>query len=263
MGSRQNIQSRALNCVSYESKRDVIELAERLVALPSVELAADRLVRTAEGKKHFVPFEGDPSQLVEELYYYEEIVPNEQLINIIGPEMAYFRILYMGNNERASHSPRYLFTIGLAVTMHTRDYSEAAATFAPIPGRDIPFDLVVHVLEEIANIFYDLFTPHYTWMSYSPPSYNRMAGESILDLKLHELHWLNIFGAPYVEKYGKEFLMSAPVHSTRALEDGGVELRLGRRLDQDDDEVSVEEIIEYFKPAGLKYLAWPKEIRVE
>lgn len=41
----------------------------------------------------------------------------------------------------------------------------------------------------------------------------------------------NVFGKPYVDKYGKEFLLNAPLYSTRALEDDGVELRLGPELD--------------------------------
>lgn len=260
MASRNQLQVIALNCTSFDSKQSIIRMADKLSQITSLSLAAPGYVDHDDGTRVHQPFVGSAKALINKVYKVRNVEDYDKAdFNVRGPELVRFWVIT--HDESEANGER--FEVMISATMHTRQYSEATATFTSFNRDLLMDDHVLRILTEISIVFYRTLKPFITWLDFPPATFARLSDKNVLQLKLQELHWLNLFGTPYVEKYGKEFLMNAPVHSTRALEDGGVELRLGKRLDQDDDEVSVDEIIEYFKPAGLKYLAWPKEVRVE
>jgi hypothetical protein len=41
-------------------------------------------------------------------------------------------------------------------------------------------------------------------------------------IQIKALGWINMFGPPFVEKYGKDFLLNLPGYEVRELEDGGI-----------------------------------------
>jgi len=79
--------------------------------------------------------------------------------------------------------------------------------------------------------------------------------EDVLKRKLKYINWVNIFGPPYVEKYGKEFLLDLPGYKTEELSDGGIFHQLTATFLTDDPQAAEalrQEVIAYCAQAGLK-----------
>ncbi len=77
----------------------------------------------------------------------------------------------------------------------------------------------------------------------------------VLKRKLKCINWVNIFGPPYVEKYGREFLLGLPGYKTEDLPDGGIFYQLSPAFLTDDPQAAEalrQEVIAYCAQAGLK-----------
>jgi len=250
----------ALNCARYQSREDIVRLAERLAEIPGLTLAQPGLVDTGRGPRRHVPFPGSPRELIHGIYKIIEVRPEDRLMNAYGPEAVNFWGIYGSSRGDPQNQPHRPLEVYLANTMHTRRYSEASATCTVSPNLRIPLEEVAQILSRIARAFYDTLHPHLVWVSY-PPSFARLAGEDVLALRLHELHWLNLLGKPYVEKFGRQVLLAAPVFHTESLEGGGISLQLGQQFTNPQSGPPPAEVLKYFRPLGVRYLTWPTEIR--
>jgi hypothetical protein len=79
----------------------------------------------------------------------------------------------------------------------------------------------------------------------------------VLKRKLKHINWVNIFGLPYVEKYGKEFLLGLPGYKTEELPDGGVFHQLSPTFLVEDEKMARKlrkEVRKHFSQAGLKVI---------
>ncbi len=82
-------------------------------------------------------------------------------------------------------------------------------------------------VEEAARSFLDFvltlyphLRPAYGWID--EVGTNAPKSAQAASLKLTHICWANIFGPPYVEKYGLDFLLGAPGWRVEQLPDGGV-----------------------------------------
>ncbi len=79
--------------------------------------------------------------------------------------------------------------------------------------------------------------------------------EDVLKRKLKYINWVNIFGPPYVEKYGREFLLGLPGYRIEELPDGGIFHQLSPTFVAHDLKAARalrREVVEYCARAGLK-----------
>ncbi len=79
----------------------------------------------------------------------------------------------------------------------------------------------------------------------------------VLKRKLKHINWVNIFGPPYVEKYGKEFLLGLPGYKTEELPDGGVFHQLSPTFLVEDEKMARKlrkKVRKHFSQAGLKII---------
>lgn len=254
------LQSVALNCTRYGSREDIIGLAERMAEIPGLTLARPGLVDSVGGRKRHVPFPGSPRELINGIYKIIEVRPEDKLINAYGPEAVNFWGIYAPTLQDGQQHIRPL-EIYFTNTMHTRQYSEATATCTVSPDKGIRLEEVAQVFSRIARIFYDTLDPYLTWVSCPPTSFDRLAGEDVLALKLGELHWLNILGKPYVERLGRQVLLGAPAFLAESLEGEGIRIQLGREFTSAQSGPTPDEILKYFRPLGVRYLTWPSESR--
>jgi hypothetical protein len=83
-------------------------------------------------------------------------------------------------------------------------------------------------------------------------------GHDVLDGKLKYIHWFNLFGSKYVDKFGKRFLLEAPAWKVEELNGATINLQLAPNFlaSQSDSEVQ-EDILRYFIPVGVKEVTWP------
>jgi hypothetical protein len=71
---------------------------------------------------------------------------------------------------------------------------------------------------ELGRLLYPLTQ---SWLGLIDVS-NPILPRDILKRRLKHLGWVNFFGPPYVEKYGRDFLLGLPGYRTELLPDGGV-----------------------------------------
>ena len=81
--------------------------------------------------------------------------------------------------------------------------------------------------------------------------------KAIAATRLKNVFWANFYGRPYVEKYGKEFLLGAPGWKKRELADGTIEYILTESLFTRPDPTLEKEIKEYFAPKAKVKLFKP------
>lgn len=81
--------------------------------------------------------------------------------------------------------------------------------------------------------------------------------EGVMKRKLRYINWVNIFGPPYVEKYGREFLLGLPGYETRELPDGSIYYQLSPTFLTDDSKAARtlrQDVVEYCAQAGWKVI---------
>lgn len=77
----------------------------------------------------------------------------------------------------------------------------------------------------------------------------------VLKRKLKYINWVNIFGPPYVEKYGREFLLGLPGHWAREWADGSIYHQLSPTFLTDDPKAARalrHQVVDYCARRGLK-----------
>lgn len=69
--------------------------------------------------------------------------------------------------------------------------------------------------------------------------------------RIPRISWTNVFGPPYVEKYGRDFLLDAPGHRAEELEDGSILYQVTERFFLTEEDIergpTVEEVERHFK----------------
>jgi len=69
---------------------------------------------------------------------------------------------------------------------------------------------------------------------------------------------VNIFDGEYVNTYGKDFFMNAPVWKVEELTGGDVLVQLSQEIaPASKNAMDAENIALYFQPTGLKCINWP------
>jgi hypothetical protein len=86
--------------------------------------------------------------------------------------------------------------------------------------------------------------------------YNETRGREILEAQLKFIHWFDYFGAPYIDRYGKELFLDAPAWKKETLESKGVLMILGPKLTATADGVSRQEVQAHFRSIGPVRVAW-------
>jgi len=251
------LQLFALNCLAWTGKSDVKKVVRELVSRKLVILAKPRLVPLPSGDLAFVPYEGYADSLIDMVYKVREVdEESAQLLDVLGPERTRFQVLTGIKRPEGTEDWSRAINLLLSFQMYTRRYSEVTATC--VLGADgTPYrEKVVQLLLEIGRVIYRSLKPAYSFVD-AAPSFSRLQGEPILARQLEAICWANFFGLPYVECYGKDFLMKAPAWKAEELEDGGVFLQLGPEFTDPAQGVSREETARYFKPAGVRYVQWP------
>ena len=71
---------------------------------------------------------------------------------------------------------------------------------------------------ELSRLLYPLMQP---WRG-DIENWTPLSAEDAMKRRLKHLTWANFFGPPYVEKYGRDFLLALPGYKTELLPDGGV-----------------------------------------
>ena len=77
----------------------------------------------------------------------------------------------------------------------------------------------------------------------------------VLKRKLKYINWVNVFGPPYVQKYGREFLLGLPGHKVEELPDGSIYHQLSPTLLTEDPKSAKalrQQVVDYCAQARLK-----------
>jgi hypothetical protein len=114
------------------------------------------------------------------------------------------------------------------------------------------------ILLKIATGYFDKFSPSYGWIDFTYKPFQQSVNKTLKTKRIQELYWANFFNKEYVQIYGKDFFLNAPVWKVEELKNGGVLVQLSSKI-APASEKSIDQIkiAEYFQSTGLKLLAYP------
>jgi hypothetical protein len=97
---------------------------------------------------------------------------------------------------------------------------------------------------DIGKRLYEILRPTFGWIDFDYGL--RTTHEDIEALELPTLYWANFFGPAYVDKIGRDKILSAPAWAIEELPDGGLLYVLASCPGLADDHVSVESVKAHF-----------------
>lgn len=107
-------------------------------------------------------------------------------------------------------------------------------------------------LRELAKALYPELKPSLAAVSEFS---TRLIHGDVLKRELRCINWVNIFGPPYVEKYGRKFLLGLPGYQSKELPDGAIYHQLTPSFlttDPKGAKTLRQEVLDYCAGAGLK-----------
>lgn len=101
--------------------------------------------------------------------------------------------------------------------------------------------------------------------AYGTVYYSGQAHKRIVQMtpmqRLAQVYWLNYFGQPYLEMFGRERVLNAPCYSVEAFDNNGVYLQVAHRFDSPEMTSSDDLLIaleEYLGPDAFAGRGYPK-----
>lgn len=237
-------------CSRLKGPADVIRLAE--IAVSQGLVLGHEYVRMPDGLAGVIPFRGEIQELVSKVFKDREYVDAPRLINCMGPFFSFGALIELKQNGR---SPVKSNAVSIRVEGHltSHRYNYVAASASYYESKDTHTESVVSSLVRLAKAFYGSLQPSFGWLDYS--------GNKVLEMeyiqsgkKLSTISWANFWGADYVEKFGKEYLLNSPGWKTEELVDGGVYHQVSESFKKPISLDLKNELASYFGQAGVKYI---------
>lgn len=98
---------------------------------------------------------------------------------------------------------------------------------------------------QFAQLIYPHLEPAYGWIDEVGTRLHRT--RDVPSRKLEYIFWANFFGPPYVERYGRDFLLGAPGWRVEELRDGGILYVLSPSFVNLWQVVREKEVLDYFR----------------
>ncbi|MBI4317573.1 MAG: hypothetical protein HY675_03705 [Chloroflexi bacterium] len=123
-------------------------------------------------------------------------------------------------------------------------------------GCDISFvdprwvDATTSSFLRFAELIYPHLGPAYGWLDEVGERLYR--GQDVPARKLAYIFWANFFGPPYVEKYGRDFLLGAPGWRVEELSDGGILYVISPSFVKLWEVVKPKQVLHYFQQVAPK-----------
>lgn len=237
-------------CSELRGAADVIRLAE--IAVSQGLVLTNKNAPLPDGRTSPIPYHGDLQEFVTKVYKHIEYVEAPRILDCWGPAFSFAAITRLKYNDIDVPRPDYIMAKFHGHLQNPR-YNHIDAY---IPYRDednIYIEEIAKTVLRLGKAFYDYLQPSYGWLDDSDNKINEQ--ESIQrGKKLSTISWANFWGADYVEKFGKIFLLNSPGWKTEELADGGIFYQVAESF---KDPISLDlknEISSYFAPAGVKYI---------
>jgi len=235
-------------CKGFIGKNDVINAISAMrdegVVLARVSALEGELLKV-------VPYDGDVTQYVEEVYRAVELVDGKETPIYLrtGPYSAsctgLIHQVIPGRNQR----------ILFSFEMFGKSFNKVGGTLSP---RSEDTEAFAQFILKLADKLYRILLPAFGIVDFA----NVIQGTIFKEVsarKTKRLYWATFFGSEYVNKYGKEYLLNSPVWKKEALQDGGVFLQVNEHLTKPSSVTLLDECKKYFAPIEIKFISWPGE----
>ncbi len=110
---------------------------------------------------------------------------------------------------------------------------------------------LVAVYQRFAQPVIERLRPEYALIT---ANHYGIYGRDVLNAKLEFIHWCNYFGSTYLQKYGEDLFLGAPGWQVERL-GNGIWYQLIEHY-ADTDEALRQQVLEHFKSAGIKQVAY-------
>lgn len=240
-------------CSEFQEKSDVIRLAE--IMLENDLVLALKRGKTTDGKLGPIPYYGEISEFVEYAYHNEEFIDATEIIFSGGPRFRFEAITRLRYPEPDLPRSDYI-TVSCTGRMQGRNYNSITTLVnfhtSPVsPDIETPyFEDGAQLILKLGIEFYKYLKPWYGWLDYPPHDY--LAREAIRDRKeFNTLYWANLFGPPYIKKFGSRIFLDSPVWKKEELPNGGIYLQLSEYYTKPVAQEEKVKLRDYFSSAGI------------
>jgi len=111
---------------------------------------------------------------------------------------------------------------------------------------------------EVAKAIYPILRPAIGIVDYSGGVPGTIFKE-VSARKTKRIYWATFLGPDYVNKFGKEYFLNAPVWKKETLPDGGIFLQTNEHITKSSEISTLDEVRSYFSKIGVKFISWAHE----
>jgi hypothetical protein len=240
-------------CSQFQGKKDVVRLME-IVREKGLLLTRDKVSMPGRGLVQ-IPYEGEISALLDNSYRNYEFVNASEIVNSSGPSFYFEAITKLKYQDFNTPKPENIMLVcgGLMLGQSYNSVDVFTNFRTPdAPDHKSPnFELAIQLLLGLSLEFYGYLKPWYGWMDYDQNDF--LSQEAIRDRKeLNTLHWANFIGPQYVEKFGSNLFLDAPIWKKEKLADGGIFLQQNEFYTKPVSGEEKRKLQEYFLSFGIK-----------
>jgi hypothetical protein len=240
-------------CSQFQGKSDVSHLME-IVREKGLLLTRDKVSMPGSGLIQ-IPYEGEISALLENSFHNHEFINASEIVNSSGPSFYFQAITKIKYQDFNTPKPdNIMFVFGGLMLGQSYNYIDVFTNFRTpeAPEHKSPyFEEATQLLLSLGLEFYQYLKPWYGWMDYDQNKF--LSQEAIRDRnELNTLYWANFIGPQYIEKYGANLFLDAPVWKSVRLNDGGLFLQQSENYTHPVSGEEKRKLQEYFSSFGIK-----------
>jgi len=240
-------------CSQFQGKSDVSRLMET-VREKGLLLTREKVSMPGRGLV-LIPYEGEISAILDNSYRNYEFINASEITNSSGPSFYFEAITKLKYQDFNTPRPDNIMLVcGGLMLGQSYNYVDVFFNFRTpdVPDHKSPyFEAAIQLLLSLSLEFYGYLKPWYGWMDYDQNKF--LSQEAIRNRKdLNTLYWANFIGPQYIDKYGADLFLDAPVWKKEKLADGGIFLQQSEFYTKPVSGDEKRKLQEYFSSFGIK-----------
>jgi len=242
---KNHIKFSFYKCRKLDKKDSIANVLKTITTHGIVLATYDKL-----SKKPFVTsYTGSVEEYVDEKYRKVELVDGDEipLDRRSGPfRLSATGLIKLGEKDREDQS------VSIGFDTFGEKFNKVSGTLI---AREEKIETLFELLIEIGKAMYPVLQPAFGYVGYSGEAPGTIF-DDVYSYKLKKIYPVTFFGPDYVSKYGKDYLLKAPVWKTELLPDGGVFLQVREYFTKPLNVAALSQIKKCFSEIGIKSVSW-------
>lgn len=245
---KNHIKFELYMCQSLNEKEDILKALETILA-HGITLAVHDV--TESKKTQVLPYNGSVDEYVSEKCQEVKLIDGDEIpvhlrrgpYHLSGTGLV---DVVMGFGENQS--------VSLIFDMFGRNFNKVSGSLIT---RGEGVEVLSNLFLEIVWGLYPVLLPAFAVVDYAGATPGTVF-EEVPARKTKKIYWSTFLDPDYVNRYGKKYLLDAPIWRKEVLTDGGIFLQLSEHITKSSGIATLDEVKKYFSQIGVKYISWPK-----